>query len=495
MAIPEITVDDLAERLAAGARLVDVREPDEYDEAPRRRAPCWCRWRPCPTTSTRSGATARRTSSASPAAAACERASSSPTTGIDAVNVAGGTLAWISRVASTCPAPREHRSRSSTASLDRPARTISTTSSTRWSPSRATRSTPSSIASAPTSRRWRSCSSRWDDELVLIDPLAVDVDGAAAAVRVRRAGRVPRRPAGPRRAHPRRRCGARASSSTPRSAAGFLGYGTPSLVVAPARRARRQPAEGRPPHRLAAPPADRRPSASTPPATSPTCWSCATRCSPSWPSWVASSGSSKRARSCASGRPAAPTPTRRGLRLKDVRGLRPRPRAVAQSVAAWRERTAMRRNIPVRQVLPDLAVLGIAQRQPSTEKELAQARGVDERFSRGKPAAEILAAVAEGKLAEPPTPGPAATTSTATCARPSRWCRRGSARSPATSGSTPRSWPRDPTWSRSSPTIPTPAWPSGGGRAARRRASTRLVDGRAALTFDRGDGLRLVDVG
>ncbi|MFP5489649.1 MAG: ribonuclease D, partial [Acidimicrobiia bacterium] len=78
------------------------------------------------------------------------------------------------------------------------------------------------------------------------------------------------------------------------------------------------------------------------------------------------------------------------MRLKDVRGLRPRPRAVAQAVAAWRERTAMSRNIPVRQVLPDLAVLGIAQRQPSTDKELGQARGVDERFSRGKVAQQIL---------------------------------------------------------------------------------------------------------
>jgi ribonuclease D len=98
-------------------------------------------------------------------------------------------------------------------------------------------------------------------------------------------------------------------------------------------------------------------------------------------------------------------PEQAWTRLKDVRGLRPRPRAVAQAIAAWRERTAMERNIPVRQVLPDLAILGISQRQPSNEKELSQARGVDERFSRGKVAAQILAAVAEGKVAEPPTVG------------------------------------------------------------------------------------------
>jgi ribonuclease D len=95
-------------------------------------------------------------------------------------------------------------------------------------------------------------------------------------------------------------------------------------------------------------------------------------------------------------------PTRAWTKLKDVRGLRSRPRAVAQSIAAWRERVAVERNVPVRQVLPDLAVLGIAQRQPSNTRELGQARGVDDRFTRGKIADQLLQAVAEGKAAEPP---------------------------------------------------------------------------------------------
>lgn len=90
------------------------------------------------------------------------------------------------------------------------------------------------------------------------------------------------------------------------------------------------------------------------------------------------------------------------LRLKDVRGLRPRARAVARSVAEWRERRAMRLDVPVRQVLPDLAILGIAQRQPRTEDELSQARGVDGRVGRGQLAREILDAVAIGMEAEPP---------------------------------------------------------------------------------------------
>ena len=33
MAVPEIGVDELAQRLSAGAFLLDVRQPDEYTEA------------------------------------------------------------------------------------------------------------------------------------------------------------------------------------------------------------------------------------------------------------------------------------------------------------------------------------------------------------------------------------------------------------------------------------------------------------------------------
>jgi ribonuclease D len=91
-------------------------------------------------------------------------------------------------------------------------------------------------------------------------------------------------------------------------------------------------------------------------------------------------------------------------KLKDARSLRPAARAIAQAVAAWRESRAMRVDIPVRQVLPDLAILGIAQRGPSTAQELKQARGVDERHSKGAIAEEILAAVAAGKEAAVPEP-------------------------------------------------------------------------------------------
>jgi ribonuclease D len=194
-------------------------------------------------------------------------------------------------------------------------------------------------------------------------------------------------------------------------------------------------------------------------------------------------------------RPASGTnPDEAWTRLKDVRGLRPRARAVAQAVAAWRERTAMRRNIPVRQVLPDLAVLGIAQRQPTNEKELSQARGVDERFSRGKPAVEILAAVAEGKLAEPPDarPGgddlerdlrPAVSLVSAWVSQVAR-SERIDASILATRSDLVAFLARDPD-----------ARLAHGWRAELLGDDlNRLVQGRAALTFERGDGLRLVDI-
>jgi len=82
---------------------------------------------------------------------------------------------------------------------------------------------------------------------------------------------------------------------------------------------------------------------------------------------------------------------------KDVRALKPRTRGVLAALAEWRERRAMASDIPPRQVLPDLALQGIAQREPSNLGDLSQSRGVDERHTRGAIGQEILAAVARGK--------------------------------------------------------------------------------------------------
>ena len=181
-------------------------------------------------------------------------------------------------------------------------------------------------------------------------------------------------------------------------------------------------------------------------------------------------------------------------RLKDVKGLRARPRAVAQAVAAWRERTAVERNSPVRQVLPDLAVLGIAQRQPSNAKELGQARGVDDRFSKGKIADQLLQAVAEGKAADPPEQmrgtdeldrdlRPAVTLISAWVSQVAKRERIDTAML-ATRADLTAFLAGDPSARLA----------HGWRNELLGEGIGRLVEGRAALTFDRGNGLRLVDV-
>ena len=98
----------------------------------------------------------------------------------------------------------------------------------------------------------------------------------------------------------------------------------------------------------------------------------------------------------------AADPEQAWRKLKDLRSLNTRARGVAAAVAAWRERRAAAIDQPIRTVLPDLAVLGVAQRAPKTIEELRRCRGVDDRHTRGQPAHELLAAVQAGIEAAPP---------------------------------------------------------------------------------------------
>jgi len=88
-------------------------------------------------------------------------------------------------------------------------------------------------------------------------------------------------------------------------------------------------------------------------------------------------------------------------RIKEARQLRGRARQVGQEVAAWRERRAAEIDVPVRHVLPDLAVVSIAQRAPTTSRELHKIRGLDDRHVRDELARQILAAVQRGLEREP----------------------------------------------------------------------------------------------
>jgi ribonuclease D len=187
-------------------------------------------------------------------------------------------------------------------------------------------------------------------------------------------------------------------------------------------------------------------------------------------------------------------PDQAWTKLKDARSLRPKARAVAQAVAAWREREAAAIDSPVRQVLPDLAILGIAQRQPTTLDELAQARGVDERHRRGRIGRAIIAAVTEGLNAPTPvmpdaveeldrTKRPALTLVSAWVSQVARDSRIDTALL-ATRADLIAILRNDPD-----------ARLGGGWRAQMLGDDiTRLVDGRAAITFDGQGSLKLIDV-
>jgi ribonuclease D len=88
-------------------------------------------------------------------------------------------------------------------------------------------------------------------------------------------------------------------------------------------------------------------------------------------------------------------------RLPRVNQLKPRQRAVARELAAWRERTAESEDRPVNAVLPDVALVEIARRQPDSLKELERIRGLrpDTGRRRGN---QIIEVVARGRDADPP---------------------------------------------------------------------------------------------
>jgi ribonuclease D len=102
-------------------------------------------------------------------------------------------------------------------------------------------------------------------------------------------------------------------------------------------------------------------------------------------------------------------------RIKEARRLRGRARGVAQSVAAWRERRARQLDRPVRHMLPDLAVMAIAERPPHTRADLNRVRGLDGRHLKGGAGDELMVAVKAGidmpddELRQPPRDGVDAT--------------------------------------------------------------------------------------
>lgn len=84
-------------------------------------------------------------------------------------------------------------------------------------------------------------------------------------------------------------------------------------------------------------------------------------------------------------------------RVKEARSLRGKAIGVAQALGAWRDARAAEIDQPIRFVLPDLALVGIAQKPPHDDKALRRVRGLDERHLRGGAAAGILEAVRVGE--------------------------------------------------------------------------------------------------
>lgn len=92
-----------------------------------------------------------------------------------------------------------------------------------------------------------------------------------------------------------------------------------------------------------------------------------------------------------------PDPEQAWLRLKEHRSLRGPARGIAQAVAAWRERRAAELDQPVRSVLPDLALISMAQRPPRRPADLSRVRGLDGRHVRGSAGEELFAAIEHGR--------------------------------------------------------------------------------------------------
>lgn len=84
------------------------------------------------------------------------------------------------------------------------------------------------------------------------------------------------------------------------------------------------------------------------------------------------------------------------LRIKESRHLGSKARGIAQALAEWRELKAMDTDQPPRFVLPDLGVVGMAQRPPKKPDGLRRIRGVDDRHLRGDVPDELMKVIADG---------------------------------------------------------------------------------------------------
>lgn len=84
-------------------------------------------------------------------------------------------------------------------------------------------------------------------------------------------------------------------------------------------------------------------------------------------------------------------------RVKEARRLRGRAAAIAQEVGKWREAHAASADRPLRSVLPDLALAGVAQRPPKDIDALGKIRGLRDRGIPKAVRGDLMDAIARGK--------------------------------------------------------------------------------------------------
>jgi ribonuclease D len=94
--------------------------------------------------------------------------------------------------------------------------------------------------------------------------------------------------------------------------------------------------------------------------------------------------------------PRAPDLTTAWWRLKGATQLKGAARGRAQELAAWRERAAMAADRPVRSILPDDAVVTLAERPPRSAADIPKSRLFDPRRLSTATVGELIAAAARG---------------------------------------------------------------------------------------------------
>lgn len=94
------------------------------------------------------------------------------------------------------------------------------------------------------------------------------------------------------------------------------------------------------------------------------------------------------------------------LRIKEARSLGQRARTAAREIAKWRELKAQERDIPVRHVLPDLGVVALAQKPPSRPEDVSKTRGLERRSVSKRDAAELVEVIKASVDMPPPESRP-----------------------------------------------------------------------------------------